>query len=137
MPKPVSQTPPLASIYQDVRRLDVLMNESARVRLAQRPRERDPDAQKLRYSQRPAEQSIEDRTPGVLEYQRHAVAVAGKLEWLCRPGGIKVGSEGVFMFEPREARERSFSAATSRIGGSPSPVPRYSVKSPSRNCENA
>ena len=42
-------------IYQDVRRLDVLMNESVRVRLAQRPRERDPDAQERRDSQRLAE----------------------------------------------------------------------------------
>ena len=66
----------ICQIYQDVRWLDVLMNESARVRPAQRARQSDPDAQKLGYSQWPAEQSIEDRTPGVLEYQRHAVAVA-------------------------------------------------------------
>ena len=73
--------------------------------LAQRPCERNRDAQKLRYSQWPAEQSIEDRTPGVLEYQRQAVAVAGKLDRLRRPGGIQVGSEGVFMFELRETGE--------------------------------
>ena len=93
-------------IHQDVRRLDVLMDESARMHLAQRPRERNRDAQKLRYSQWLAEQSIEDRTPGVLEHQRQAVAVAGKFDWLRRPGGIKVGPERVFVFESLEARER-------------------------------
>jgi hypothetical protein len=44
------------------------MDESARMRLSQRPRERNPYAQKLRYSQWLAEESIEDRTPGVLEH---------------------------------------------------------------------
>src|ERR1700733_14007968 len=75
------------------------MNESARVHLAQRRRERNRNAQKLRYSQRPAEQSIEDRTPRVLEYQRQAVAVAGKFDWARRPGGIQVGPERIFVFE--------------------------------------
>ena len=59
-----------------------------------------------RYSQWPAEQSIEDRTPGVLEHQRQAIAVAGKFDRVRRPGGIKVGPERVFMFESLEARER-------------------------------
>jgi hypothetical protein len=61
--------------------------------------------QKLHYAQGLAEQPIEDRTPGVLEYQRQTVAVAGKLDRLRRPGGIQVGSEGVFMFELRETAE--------------------------------
>src|SRR3984957_19404108 len=74
--------------------------------LTQRPGERDRDAQKPCYSQWPAEQSIEDRAPRVLEYQRQAVAVPGKFDWARRPGGIKVGPERVFMFESIEARER-------------------------------
>ena len=93
-------------IHQDVRRLDVLMDEFARMHLAQRPRQGNPDAQKLRYFQGPADQSIEDRTPRVLEHQRQAVAVAGKLDGVRRPGGIKVGPDCVFMFESIEARGR-------------------------------
>jgi len=64
------------------------------------------DAQKFRYSEWPAEQSLEDRTPRVLEHQRQVVAVAGKFHWVHRPGGIQVGLERVFMFEPRETTER-------------------------------
>jgi hypothetical protein len=83
------------------------MDESTRVRLAQRPCEFDRDAQKLRYSQWPAEQSIQDSAPRVLERQRQAVAVAGKLDGAGRPGGIKLGSERVLMFELRKTSERA------------------------------
>src|SRR6202030_2473246 len=76
------------------------------MRLAQRPGERDRDAQKPCYSQWPAKQSIEDRAPRVLEYQRQAVAVAGKFDWARRPGGIQVGPERVFVFESIEAAGR-------------------------------
>src|SRR5208283_49295 len=77
-------------IHQDVRRLDVLMDQSAGMCLAKCTRERDRDAQKLRYSQRPAEQLLEDRPPGVLEQQRQAVSVPGKFDGVRRPGGVKL-----------------------------------------------
>ena len=82
------------------------MDESASMRLAQRTRERNPDMQEFRDSKRPAEESIEDNTPRVLEHQRQAVAMARKFDWPRRPCGIKVSPERVFMFESIEARER-------------------------------
>lgn len=42
----------------------------------------------------------------VLEYQRQAVAVAGKLDWVRCPGGIKIRPERVFVFEPIESAGR-------------------------------
>jgi hypothetical protein len=74
--------------------------------LAEGAGEGDPDAQKRRYSQRPAEQSIEDGTSWVLEHQRRAVAVAGKFDWARGPGGIKVGPGRVFVLESIEAGGR-------------------------------
>jgi len=50
---------------------------------------------------------MEGIATGVFEHQRRAVAVAGKLNRKRRPGGIQLGGERVFMFEPLEARERA------------------------------
>src|ERR1700722_18934541 len=83
------------------------MDKTARMCLAQRPREGNRDAQKLCYSQRLAEQLIENSTSRIFEHQRQAVPVAGELEWVRRPSGIKVGSQRVFMFEPLETSERA------------------------------
>jgi hypothetical protein len=76
------------------------------MRLAQCFGERDRDAQKPGYSRWPAEQSIEDRAPRVLKYQRQAAAVAGKCDWARHPGDIQVGPERAFVFEPIEAAGR-------------------------------
>jgi hypothetical protein len=75
------------------------MDESARMRLPHRSDERDRDAQKLYNSQWPAEQSIKDHAPRVRKYQRQAIAMAGKLNWTRRPGGIQVGPERVLVFD--------------------------------------
>src|SRR5271154_5694526 len=82
------------------------MDESARMHLTQRRRERYRNAQELCYPQWPAEESIEDHAPRVLEYQRQAVAVAGKFDWARRPGGIRGGPGRFFVFEPIETASR-------------------------------
>jgi len=76
------------------------------MRLAQHPSGRDRDAQKLSYSHSPPEQSIEDRSPRMLEYQRQEVAVARRFDWARRPGGIQVGPKNVFVFESIDAGEQ-------------------------------
>jgi hypothetical protein len=46
-------------VHQDICRLDVLTDEASFMHLAERRRERDRDAQEMRYVKRPAKQPIE------------------------------------------------------------------------------
>ena len=134
MPKPVSQTPPLATSTGMFARLDVLMDESARVRLAQRPRERNPDAQELRDSQRFAEQTIENRHP-----QGPRSPGAEQLRWrdgnsgrLHRPATSRLALNAYSRFESvRHAGEPVPPWLAGWAARSLPALPRYSVKSPS------
>src|SRR5580700_759814 len=76
--------------------------------LAERARERDRDAQEMRYVQWPAKQSINRRTAGILEHQRHAVVVVRQREWSRRPVSVKFALERIFVFKPLDATERGF-----------------------------
>ncbi len=76
--------------------------------LAERPRERDRDAQEMRYVQWPAKQSIERRTAGILKHQRHAVVVVRQRDWPRRPVSVKFVLERIFVFKPLDATERGF-----------------------------
>jgi hypothetical protein len=82
------------------------MNKPALMHSADCIRERDRDAQELRYFQWSAEQSIERLASGVLEHQRHAIILATQRDWPRRPGSIKFSLERKFMFEPLDAPER-------------------------------
>ena len=66
---------------------------------AERPRERDRDAQEMRYVQWLAKQSIKRRTAGIFKHQRHAVVVVRQRDWSCRPVSVKLGLERIFVFE--------------------------------------
>ena len=92
--------------------------------LAQRARERDRDAQEMRYIHRPAKQSIERLAARILEHQRHAAVVARQRDRPRRPVGVKFVLERIFVFEPLDATGEVSSAATSRIGCKPLPEPR-------------
>ena len=76
--------------------------------VAERARERDRDAQEMRYVQWPAKQSIERRTAGILKHQRHAVVVVRKRDWARRPVGVKFGLERIFVFKSCDATRRGF-----------------------------
>jgi hypothetical protein len=91
----------VCSIHQDIRRLDVLMNETSLMHAAQRPRQTDRDVQKMRYLQRSAQQqSIERRSAGILEHQRPAAVIVRQRDRPERPVSIKFGLERVFVFKP-------------------------------------
>ena len=74
--------------------------------LAERPRERDRDAQEMRYLQWPAKQSIERRTAGILEHQRHAAVVVRQRDRPRRPVRVKFSLERIFVFKPLDAIDR-------------------------------
>jgi hypothetical protein len=69
---------------------------------AERSRERDRDAQELRYVQCSAKKSIERRTAGILKHQRHAIVVARQRDWARRPVSVKLGFKRIFVLEPFE-----------------------------------
>src|ERR1700682_4812789 len=76
--------------------------------LAERPRERDRDAQEIRHAQGPTRQSIDRRPAGILKHQRHAVVVARQHDWSRCPGTVKFVFERIFVFEPLDATERGY-----------------------------
>src|ERR1700733_5852764 len=82
------------------------MDKAALMHPAERPRERDRDAQELQELQRPAKQSIERHTAGILKHQRHAVVVVRQRDWSRRPVGVKFGFKRIFVFKPLDATER-------------------------------
>jgi hypothetical protein len=84
------------------------MDEATLMHMAERPGERDRDAQEMRYLQRPAKQPIERRTAGILKHQRHAVVVMCQRDRSRRPVRIKFALERVFVFEPLDATGRGF-----------------------------
>src|SRR5258708_30636558 len=74
--------------------------------VAKRPRERDRDAQEMRYVQGSVKQSIERRTAGILKHQRPAVVVVRQRDWPRCPFSVKFGFERIFVFKPLDATER-------------------------------
>jgi hypothetical protein len=84
------------------------MDKASVVHSAQRPRERDRDAQEMRYVQWPAKQSIDRRTAGILKHQRQAAVVARQRNGSRRPVSVKFGLERKFVFKPPDATERGF-----------------------------
>src|ERR1700694_3905757 len=82
------------------------MDKTSLMHLAERPRERDRDAQEMRYLQRSAK--IERRTAGILKHQRPAAVVVRQSEGQRRPVSVKFGFERIFVFEPLDAGKRRF-----------------------------
>ena len=95
-------------VHQDICRLDVLMDKASLMHPAERARERDRDAQEMRYLQWSAKQPIERRTAGILKHQRHAAVVVRQRDWSRRPVSVKFGFERIFVFKPLDATERGF-----------------------------
>jgi len=112
------------------------MDEAACVHLTQRRSERDCNAQKGRYSQRPAKQSIKDHASRVLEDQRRAFVMAGQRDGARRPGGIEIRPECELVFQSSDAAGRCSIHGNQQNRGSPSPEPRDRVASPFRNGQN-
>src|ERR1700688_4984077 len=93
-------------VHQDICRLDVLMDKASLMHSAERRRERDRDAQEIRYVQRSPKQSVERRTAGILEHERQAVFIARQRDWSRGPVSIKLVFERIFVLKPLNATER-------------------------------
>src|SRR6202165_1573430 len=84
------------------------MDQASLVHSAERTRERNRDAQEMRYVQGSAKQSVERRTAGILKHQRQAVFVARQRDRSRRPVSVKFALERIFVFKPLNATERRF-----------------------------
>ncbi len=84
------------------------MDQASLVHSAERTRERNRDAQEMRYVQWPAKQSIERRTAGILKHQRHAVVVMCQRDRSRRPVSVKFSLERIFVFKPLDTTGRGF-----------------------------
>jgi hypothetical protein len=84
------------------------MDKASLMHMAERPRERDRDAQEMRYVQWSAKQSTQRRTAGILKHQRQAVVVVRQHDRSRRPVGVKFALERIFVFKPLNATERRF-----------------------------
>jgi hypothetical protein len=82
------------------------MDEATLMHMAEGARERDRDAQEMRYVQWPAKQSIERRTAGILKHQCHTAVIARKRDGSSRPLGVKFGLERIFVFKSLDATGR-------------------------------
>src|ERR1700726_534643 len=103
---PESGEPDVAGVIdEDVRGLDVLVDEAVPVDLAKRRRQSNGNAQEPSQLERlPAvEDAIEELASRVLEYEHRSPFVARECQRPGCPCGIEVGGEQVFMLEPPEA----------------------------------
>src|ERR1700722_4960827 len=79
------------------------MDQASLMHPAEHARERDRDAQEMRYIQWSAKQSIDRRPAGILKHQRHAVVVMRQCDWSRRPRIVQIVLQSVFVSETIEA----------------------------------
>jgi hypothetical protein len=104
--KPCQPQAAACRVRQDICRLDVLMDKASLMHPAERPRERDRDAQEMRYVQWPAKQSIERSAAGILKHECHTTVVMRQRDRSRRPVSVKFGLERLFVFETLDTTGR-------------------------------
>jgi hypothetical protein len=93
------------------------MDEATLMRMAERARERDRDAQEMRYVQWPAKQSIERGVPpGSSSTSVVRPLSARKRDGSRRPVGVKFGLERIFVFKSLDATGEVFLRQQAEIG---------------------
>jgi len=95
---------PVSAVHQDIGRLDVLVDEAALVRLAQRRGDADGEAQEASRLHRRADEPLEWFAAWILEQQRCSTAFADKRERPRRPCGVELVPQCVFVGEAFEGR---------------------------------
>ena len=84
-------------IHQDIGRLDVLVDETALVQLAERGRDADREAQECSHLHGRAEQPVERLAARVLEHQHGPAALAHELQRPHRPRTVQLVLQAVFV----------------------------------------
>ena len=104
MPNPVSRTSPVEIVEQDIGRLDVLVNETVPVNVAQSRRNSDGKGQEASHLHRRAKLPVERFTARIVEHQHDPVGLTQEVQRARRPCFIELVSEVVFMCEAIDGR---------------------------------
>ena len=100
--EPGEPRPSVRAVHQDIGRLDVLVDEAALVRLAQRGGDADGEAQEASRLHRRADQPLERFAARILEQQRCSTAFADQRERPRRPCGVELVPQFIFVGEAIE-----------------------------------
>src|SRR5262249_2296024 len=84
----------------NVRRLDVLVDQTPAMELAQSGTQAHRGPQELSELGRLREQTTQRLSARVLEHEGGSVVVAGEQDWPDRPGAVQVCPQRVFVLEP-------------------------------------
>ena len=97
-------------VNEHVRRLNVLMNQTTAVDLAERCRQADSDLQDAGQIERsslvPGKNQIQGLTSAIFEYEDRPTFVTSERQWFGCPRWFKFGGERVFVLEPPEVLRR-------------------------------
>jgi hypothetical protein len=102
MPNPVSLTSPVV-VHQDMRRLEVLVDQAALVRLTQSGGDAHGEAQEASELEGRAQQPAERLAARILEHQYGSAAVTPQLQRPDRPGTVQLIFQAIFVREPVES----------------------------------
>ena len=94
----------VGAVHQNIGRLDVLVDEAALVRLAQRGGDADREAQEASHLHGRAEQPLERLAARILEHQHRPTAFALKRQRPRRPAAVQLVLQFVFVGEAIEGR---------------------------------
>ncbi len=119
---PEAGEPDVAGVVDEhVRRLDVLMDETAPMDLAECCRQADSDAQDARQIERlslvPLKNQIQGLAARILEYEDRPPFVTSERQRLGCPRRIEFGCERVFVLEPPETLRRRLFRGECRLPG--------------------
>ena len=108
------------AVHQDVRRLDLLVDEAALMDAAQGRGDADGEAQEASHLHRRAQDPVERIASRILEQQHGPAALAHELQRAHRPGTVQVVLQSVFVSETiQAARRRVFRGGKHRENGVP------------------
>ena len=134
--EPGKPRPSVRAVHQDIGRLDVLVDEAALVRLAERGDNPDGETQEALHFHRSVDQSRKRFAAWILEQQRRSTTFAGKRQRPRGPSDVELVPQFVFVSEAIEDGRGGRSAAGSTASAAlrlPSSArhPRQKTRSPS------
>ena len=112
MPKPGEPHLAVRAVHQNIGWLDVLVDQTALVNLAERCGDADRKAQEASHLYGRAEPPVEWlQTVNILEHQHGVTGVVHELQRPQRPRGVQVVLQSVLVSKPIEARARRVRSA--------------------------
>src|SRR5215472_15920049 len=93
-------------VHQDIRWLDVLVDQAPPMDVLERRSDSEGDMQDLSYLKRPPQQPVERLAARICEHQGRAILALRERQRPRRPARVQFSAERVFMLEPLKRLER-------------------------------